>query len=102
MAGINFAFEQKGDKQISNDGQNVTVKYENGTLVHPMITYTVDGKVTQIIFLMPAVQAEKLIEKLIDKHGTSTDSYGETVVRKGNLIYNHREKNSVGMVIIYN
>jgi len=53
MAKINFSFEQKGEKKRSADGAFVTVRYKNESLITPLVTYTSQGEVTQIIFLMP-------------------------------------------------
>jgi hypothetical protein len=45
MNRINFSFQQKGDKKTSNDGQFVSVNYDNGGTVFPIVTYTKTGQV---------------------------------------------------------
>lgn len=101
MGVINFSFEQKGEKQISNNKKYVTVSYANTSKIRPLISYENNGSVVQIIFLMPIKEAENTIKNLIKKFGTTTDEKGETIVKKENLKYSYREQNEVGMIIMY-
>ncbi|MCC2600497.1 hypothetical protein [Sphingobacterium sp. FBM7-1] len=97
MAKINFSFEQKGDKTISDDGKYVTVTYENDSSIKPLITYTKEGTPSQIVLIMPLVDVDRIIKKLIHSDGAVEK---DEEIHLGNLIYNFRGEKEVGMVII--
>ena len=100
MSKINFSFEQYGAKKTSKDGQYVTVKYKNNSLINPLITYTKSGEVRQIIFMMPLFNMNSIGKKLIERFGTKYID-GEEVIQRDELIYDIRSQNEVGMIIIY-
>jgi len=99
MNRINFSFEQKGDKKTSDNGQFVTVKYDNGGTVFPLVTYSKTGTVNQITFLIPKNESEKIINELISKYGTKKIN-GEELIIRNNLTYDYREKGDVGIIVI--
>jgi hypothetical protein len=97
---ITFSFEQDGDKKTSNDGNYVTVTYKNNSLIRPLITYTRNGDVTQIVLLVPLSISTSIGKDLIRKFGT-TYVNGEEVVRGNGLTYDIRHDNEVGVIVIY-
>jgi hypothetical protein len=100
MAKINFSFEQNGEKKKSTDGRYVTVNYKNNSLINPLVTYTAQGEVTQIIFLMPISNANLIGTQLIIKFGTKVVN-GEQVIQRGNLTYDIRSEGQIGTIVIY-
>ncbi len=100
MSKINFSFEQYGNKKTSDDGNYVSVTYKNSSLITPIITYTKSGNVTQIVLLMPIVNADYIVKELIKRFGTQYID-GEEVVRRGELTYDYRVDGEVGIVVIY-
>jgi hypothetical protein len=100
MAKINFSFEQFGEKKRSNDGKYVTVRYKNSSLINPFITYTGQGGVTQILFMMPIANSEIIGKQLISKYETKKID-GEDVIQRGNLTYEITSDGEVGIIIIY-
>lgn len=100
MAKINFSFEQSGEKTKSDDGRFVTVRYKNSSLVTPLVTYTVQGDVKQIMFLMPLSNSNSIGKDLIRKFGTKFVD-GTEVVQRGNITYDIRSKDEIGMIVIY-
>lgn len=101
MSKINFSFEQDGQKQVSDDGQYVTVRYKNSSLIKPLITYTKSGDVTQIIFIMPISNVINIWQELIRKFGTKYED-GNEVVKRGQLTYLAKENSdNVGILGIY-
>ena len=99
MAKINFSFEQKGEKKLSDNGAYVTVQYKNESLITPLVTYTVQGEVAQIIFLMPKNNSNSIGKELIRKYGTKTVN-GEEVIQRGYLTYDIRSDGDVGILVI--
>lgn len=99
MARINFSFEQKGEKKRSNDGAFVTVRYKNESLITPLVTYTSQGEVTQIIFLMPINNSDSIGRELIKRYGTEYVN-GEEVIERGNLTYDIRSDGDIGIFVI--
>jgi hypothetical protein len=99
MNRINFSFEQQGDKKKSDDGQFVTVKYDNGGTVFPIVTYTKTGTVHQIIFLIPKTESDNIFKELISEYGTK-EINGEELVKRDNLTYNYRADGDVGILVI--
>ena len=100
MAKINFSFEQSGEKTKSDDGRFVTVRYKNSSLITPLVTYTVQGNVKQIMFLMPLSNSNSIGQDLIRKFGTKFVD-GTEVVQRGNITYDIRSKDEIGMIVIY-
>ena len=99
MNRINFSFEHQGDKKMSDDGQFVTVKYDNGGTVFPIITYTKTGTVQQIIFLIPKTESDNIVKELISKYGTK-EINGEELIIRDNLTYDYRSDGEIGILII--
>lgn len=99
MTKINFSFEQKGDKKKSDDGNYVTVQYKNESLITPLITYTVNGEVAQIIFLIPKNNSNSIGKELTRRYGTKTVN-GQEVIQRGYLTYDIRSNGDVGVLII--
>jgi hypothetical protein len=99
MAKINFSFEQKGEKKRSDDGAYVTVQYKNESLITPLVTYTSQGDVTQIIFLMPNKNSDSIGMELIRRYGTKVIN-GNEVIQRGYLTYDIRSDGDVGIFII--
>lgn len=101
MSKINFSFEQDGQKQVSDDGQYVTVRYKNNSLIKPLITYTKGGDVTQIIFIMPISNVINIWQELVKRFGTKYED-GNEVVKRGQLTYLAKEdSDNVGILGIY-
>jgi hypothetical protein len=100
MAKINFSFEQSGEKTKSDDGRFVSVRYKNSSLINPLVTYTAQGDVKQIIFLMPLSNSNSIRKDLISKFGTKSVD-GTEVIQRGNLTYDIRSKGEIGMIVIY-
>ncbi|RAR74244.1 hypothetical protein [Flavobacterium aciduliphilum] len=99
MAKINFSFEQKGEKKRSDDGAYVTVQYKNESLITPLVTYTSQGEVTQIIFLMPKINSDSIGRELIRRYGTKVIN-GKEVIQRGYLTYDIRSDGDIGIFII--
>jgi hypothetical protein len=99
MARINFSFEQKGEKKRSNDGAFVTVQYKNESLITPLVTYSSQGDVTQIIFLMPKNNSDSIGKELIKRYGTEYVN-GEEVIKRGYLTYDIRSDGDIGIFVI--
>lgn len=99
MAKINFSFEQKGEKKRSDDGAYVTVQYKNESLITPLVTYTSQGDVTQIIFLMPNKNSDSIGMELIRRYGTKVIN-GNEVIQRGYLTYDIRSDGDVGIFVI--
>jgi hypothetical protein len=99
IAKINFSFEQKGEKKRSDDGNYITIQYKNESLITPLVTYTSNGEVTQIIFLMPKNNSDSIGLELIRRYGTKVIN-GEEVIQKGYLTYDIRSDGDVGFLII--
>lgn len=100
MAKINFSFEQSGEKKTSKDGKFVTVKYKNNSLINPLVTYTEQGEVTQIVFLTPISNTNSIGKELVKRNGSKIIN-GTEVIQKGNLTYDLRNQNDVGYIVIY-
>lgn len=101
MSKINFSFEQYGQKQVSDDGCYVTVQYKNSSLIKPLITYTKNGDVTQILFIMPMSNVTEIWKELIRRFGTKYED-GNEVVKRGQLTYLAKESSdNVGILGIY-
>ncbi len=100
MSKINFSFEQYGEKKISDDGNYVTVRYKNESLINPLITYTRSGQVKQIIIMMPISNMNYIGKELIKRFGTKYVN-GEEVIQRGELTYDIRSQDDVGMIVIY-
>jgi hypothetical protein len=99
IAKINFSFEQKVEKKRSDDGNYITIQYKNESLITPLVTYTSNGEVTQIIFLMPKNNSDSIGLELIRRYGTKVIN-GEEVIQKGYLTYGIRSDGDVGFLII--
>ncbi len=99
MGRINFAFEQNGNKETSDDGNFVTVQYENDSNVRPIVTYLTNGETHQIVFLVPKYDADNLVKELISKYGTEKIE-GEEIIKRENLIYDYRSDGDVGIIVI--
>jgi hypothetical protein len=99
MAKINFSFEQKGEKKRSDNGAYVTVQYKNESLITPLVTYTSQGEVTQIIFLMPINNSDSIGRELIRRYGTKVIN-GKEVIQRGYLTYDIRVNGDVGIFVI--
>lgn len=100
MGRINFAFEQTGKKESSDDGRFVTVRYGNESNVRPLVTYTTNGETKQIIFLVPKYDAEKVVKELISKFGTEIID-GQEIIKRDNLIYNYRVDGDIGIIVVH-
>jgi hypothetical protein len=100
MAKINFSFEQYGEKKKSNDGKYLTVRYKNSSLINPFITYTIEGNVTQILFMMP-ISNSKTIGNELNKNFGTREANGEEVIKRGNLTYEITSDEEVGIIMIY-
>ena len=98
MSKINFSFEQT-KKSLSNDGNTVTITYENNSLVSPLVAYTKDGNVKHIIFLMPKENSNEIAKALINKFGINKVN-GEDLIVRGNVTYDYRIDGEVGMIVI--
>lgn len=99
MAKINFSFEQFGEKTKSGDGNFITVRYKNSSLITSLVTYSSQGDVTQIIFLMPKNNSDSIGKNLIRSYGTKIIN-GEEVITKGNLTYDIRSDGDIGIFVI--
>mgnify|MGYP001473883922 CR=1 FL=1 len=99
MGRINFAFEQKGGKKTSDDGNFVTVQYENDSNVRPIVTYLTNGETHQIVFLVPKINADEIIKELIMKYGTETVEGVELIIRD-NIKYDYRSDGDVGIIVV--
>ena len=99
MAKINFSFEQYGEKKKSDDGIFVTVQYKNSSLITPLVTYTSQGEVTQIIFLMPKNNSDIIGKELIRNFGTKFIN-GEEVIKRGYLTYDIISDGDIGIFVI--
>lgn len=100
MAKINFSFNQYGDKKISEDNNFVTVTYKNSSLITALVTYTYNGEVEQIVFLMPVNDSKEIAKKLIQEYSTNVID-GKTVIQRNELTYDLHTDENVGMIIIY-
>ena len=100
MSKINFSFEQYGEKKISNDGQIVSVSYRNSSLIKPLIRYNRQGSVEQIMFILPISNALSIQNDLTKKYGTKYID-GNEVIQKGDLKYEFRGDDTVGLIVIY-
>lgn len=100
MSKINFSFNQYGDKKISEDNNFVTVTYKNSSLITALVTYTYNGEVEQIVFLMPVNDSKEIVKKLIQEYGTNVID-GKTVIQRNELTYDLHTDEDVGMIIIY-
>jgi hypothetical protein len=94
VSSINFSFNRNGSKTPSNDGKMYTIKYHNNSEVTPLVTYSVKGEIKQIVFLIPKIDADQLVKKLISEYGTSNG-----VIVKSSLTYDYRSEGSVGIII---
>ncbi|MFN4198451.1 MAG: hypothetical protein ACK4FS_05425 [Flavobacterium sp.] len=101
MVNINFSFEQHGEKRKSENGTLITVRYENNSLITPLVTYTLQGEVSQIIFLMPRNNVDLIGKELIKKYGTKVINSNE-IIQRGSLTYDIRydEDGEIGILII--
>jgi hypothetical protein len=99
MGRINFSFEQNGDKKTSDDGQSVTVRYDNESNVTPLVSYNKTGQAKQIILLVPKNDAEKVIKELLSIYGTK-EINGEEVIVRDNLTYDYRVDGDIGIIVI--
>jgi hypothetical protein len=98
---INFSFDQSGDKKTSTDGQYVSVHYKmNSSLVSPMVSYTKNGSIAQIMFFLPEYDAEKIAKELILKYGI-IEIDGVDLVKRDNLTYDYRVDGELGIIVIY-
>jgi hypothetical protein len=100
MSKINFSFEQFGDKKLSDDGNYVTVQYKNNSLIYPLITYSKNGDVIQIVLMMPLDNLSDLYDKLQKKYGYKIIK-GEMVIQNGDLIFDLKYDDDIGYIIIY-
>lgn len=98
MSKINFAFEQT-KKVTSNDGNTVSISYENNSLIHPLVAYTKEGNVKHIIFMMPKENSDEIAKALINRFGL-TKIGGEDLIVRGNITYDYRGDGPVGMIVI--
>jgi hypothetical protein len=98
MSKINFAFEQT-NKTLSNDGNTVTITYENNSLINALVAYTKEGNVKHIVFLMPKENSNEIAKALINRFGLSKVN-GEDLIIRGNITYDYRSDGEVGMIVI--
>ena len=99
MAKINFSFEQFGEKERSDDGAFVFVAYESNNFISPLVKYTSQGNVAEIIFFMPKDISDTIGNELIRKYGTKFIN-GEEVIQRGDLTYAIKSDENIGIIVI--
>lgn len=99
MAKINFSFEQFGEKERSDDGAFVFVAYESNNFISPLVKYTSQGNVAEIIFFMPKDISDTIGNELIRKYGTKFIN-GEEVIQRGDLTYDIKSDENIGIIVI--
>ena len=99
MAKISFSFEQSGEKERSDDGAFVFVAYESNNFISPLVKYTSQGNVAEIIFFMPKDISDTIGNELIRKYGTKFIN-GEEVIQRGDLTYAIKSDENIGIIVI--
>jgi hypothetical protein len=103
MGRINFMFDQKGNKKLSNDGVFKTVTYEKysnvGNLIKALIVYNQKGEVDNIKFLLSENESDKVIDELISQY-PSKKIVGQDAIFKEKIIYMYKVEDGVGIITI--